>query len=201
MLPQLGKQFLVGAVLGILVFGGVWFSLSGKRTDLEALKGENELLGAEVEKGRQLKANYEALGKKVKEQEKKIAELVALLPLEGERTRVAYMVQKLAVASALGQVQTWANADKPIKNDYYMEYPTTYKYLGGFHEFGRFLSFVSGYEKIINISDIVMTRETGRANASASIEFRLSIYVYDPSAIEKQKAHAAGQAGTVRTQP
>jgi Tfp pilus assembly protein PilO len=78
-----------------------------------------------------------------------------------------------------------------------MEYPTTYKYSGGFHEFGRFLSFVSGYEKIINISDIVMTREAGRASGPASIEFRLSIYVFDPKSIEKPKAQAAGQAGMV----
>jgi Tfp pilus assembly protein PilO len=90
-------------------------------------------------------------------------------------------VQKLASASALGQVQGWVNSDKPIKTEYYMEYPTTYKYLGGFHEFGRFLSNVSGYEKIINISDIVMTRDSGKGRNTAAIEFRLSTYVYDKS--------------------
>jgi type IV pilus assembly protein PilO len=189
-MPQMGKQLAIGALLGLLFSCGVWFALSGKRADLAGMRTANGRLDAEVKKGVKLKANYETLKKEVEEQETRIAELVALLPLESERARVAYSVQKLASASALGQVQNWANADKPVKNEYCMEYPTAYRYSGGFHEFGRFLSFVSGFEKIINISDITMTRETGRAAGPASIEFRLSIYVYDPKSTEKPKAQA-----------
>jgi len=190
MTPQLSRQILAGALIGLLVSGAVWYSLSGTRDELAAMRAANDQLDAAVKKGVQTKSDYETLKQDVGEQEKRIAELVSLMPLESERTGIAYKVQKLASASALGQVQNWSSTDKPTKSEYYTEYPTTYKYSGGFHEFGKFLSFVSGFEKIINISDIVMTRETGRAVGSASIEFRLSIYVYDPKSTENPKAQA-----------
>lgn len=186
-----GKQMMAGTVVGLLISGGVWYFLGDSRTELEGIIVSNEKLAVEVDKGKQLKASYEILKKEVEEQEKRIAELVKLFPAESERSSVAYMVQKLASASALGQVQGWVNADKPIKAEYYMEYPTTYRYTGGFHEFGRFLSLVSGYDKIINISDMVITRATTTNVNSASIEFRLSIYVYEPKVVEKPKAPAA----------
>jgi Tfp pilus assembly protein PilO len=72
-----------------------------------------------------------------------------------------------------------------------MEYATVYKYSGGFHEFGKFLSFASGYEKIINVSDIVMTRDSSKSVSNAAIEFRLSIFVYDPKSVVAAKAKPA----------
>jgi type IV pilus assembly protein PilO len=190
---------MVGALLGLLASGGAWHFLSGDRAALAELKAANGRLDAEVKRGAQVKADYEALKDGALEQEKRIAEMVALMPLEGERARVAQMVQKLASASALGQVQSWS-ADKPTKSEYYTEYPTVYKYSGGFHEFGKFLSLVSGLEKTVNISDIVMTRETGRAAGSATIEFRLSIYVYAPDSAgqDKVQAQAQTQAGAAQ---
>jgi type IV pilus assembly protein PilO len=197
MVPQLGKQLMAGALLGLLISGCAWFFLSGKRAYLAGLRVANKQLDAEVQKGVQMKVNYEALKNEVEEQETRIVDLVSLLPLEGERARVAQMVQKLAGASALGQAQSWS-ADKPIKHEHYTEYPTMYKYSGGFHEFGRFLSLASGFEKIVNISDITMTREAGRATGTATIEFRLSIYVHDPDSKPKALAGAAQAAESSR---
>jgi type IV pilus assembly protein PilO len=200
MTSQIGKQLAIGAVVGVLISGGIWYALGGKREELDGLKNDNEKLVVEVEKGKRLKADYEMLKKEVDEQEKRIAELVKLFPLDSERSRVAYMIQKLASASALGQVQGWVNMDKPIKTEYYMEYPTNYRYLGGFHEFGKFLSFASGFDKIINISDIVMTRDSGKGINSAVIEFRLSIFVYDAKSLPKAPTGATKAALTSKNE-
>jgi Tfp pilus assembly protein PilO len=73
--------------------------------------------------------------------------------------------------------------DKPVKAQYYSEFETLYRYLGGYHEFGRFLSYVSGFEKIINVSDFSVSRNTSRNNEwPIMIEFKLSVFVYDPTA-------------------
>ncbi|MDR0499112.1 MAG: type 4a pilus biogenesis protein PilO [Holophagales bacterium] len=176
------NQSLMGVLLGLIVFGALWFSLGSKRNKLEELKISNEKLNVEVEKGLHFKSNYENLKNEVDEQKSRIAVLIELFTLESDRTRVSHMIQKLASASGLGQFQDQKNTDRPIKNEYYFNYPSVFKYLGGFHEFGHFLSLVSGYEKIINISDIVMTRNTTKNNNPVSIEFCLSVYVYDPSA-------------------
>ena len=185
MIPEARKKMILGALVGLIASGAVWFYLSSKREELEVLKVSNEKLVTEVDKGIQLKTSYEQLIKEVGEQEYRIAELVKLFPIESERARVGQMVQRLAQASGLGQLQSQVNVDRPVKGEYYLEYSSTYKYLGGFHEFGHFLSLVSGYDKIINISDIVITRETTSNRNTigvnpATIEFRLLVFVYDP---------------------
>ncbi|MCL1893380.1 MAG: type 4a pilus biogenesis protein PilO [Holophagaceae bacterium] len=179
----MGKQLGVGVLMGGLIVGAIYYAMGSKREELANFIEENAKLETEVTKGRQLKASYEVLKKEVEEQEERIAELVKLFPLEGEQMRVLQQVQRLASNAGLGRMQEQKNSDKPIKAEYYSEWDTTYRYIGGYMEYGAFLSYVSGYEKIINISDITMDRNTNSANKNtypAVINFRLSVYVYDP---------------------
>jgi type IV pilus assembly protein PilO len=178
---------MAGALAGALLSGCAWFLSSGRRAGLAEMKAANDRLDAKVQEDARSKASCEALKIEVEGREGRIAEMLVLLSTEGERTGVAHVVQKLAGASGLGQALSWS-ADRPLKHEHCTEYPTMYKYSGGFHEFGRFLSLVSGFEKIVNVSDIVMTRDAGRATGTAAIEFRLSVYVQDPD--PKPKAPA-----------
>jgi Tfp pilus assembly protein PilO len=199
MSSQSSKQLAVGALLGLLVCGAVYFALGSKREELAELRAGNEALEAEVEKGRALKASYERLKKEVEEQEERIAELIKLFPLENERPRVTQMVQRLAANAGLS-FQSIGNVPTPIKTEYYSEWVSNFRYSGGFNEYGYFLSLVSGYDKIINISDMEMVRNQN-ANASNPIliNFRLSVYVYDPKAIEvKRPAAPAATSSAAR---
>jgi len=175
------KQSLIGIMLGMIAFTVIWFSLSAKRLHFKELIKSNDQLTIEVKKVTQFKDNFEKLKIEIEEQEMRIAELVQLFASTNERIKITHMVQKLASISGLGQFQEQKNIDNPIRNDYYFDYSSIFKYIGSFHEFGRFLSLISGYEKIINISDIVMTRNAAKNATPVSIEFRLSVYVYDPS--------------------
>jgi len=202
MTPEARKKMILGALVGTLASGAVWFYLGNRRVELEELKTSNEKLVSEVEEGIQLKAGYEKLKQEVGERENRIAELVKSLPLESERARVGQMIQRLANTAGLGQLQSQTNVGNPVKHEYHLEYSSVYKYLGGFHEFGNFLSLISGYNKIINISDIVMARETARNRSlnPASIEFRLSVYVYDTKPIERQADKPVATAKPARNQ-
>jgi Tfp pilus assembly protein PilO len=191
MSSQASKQLTVGALLGLLACGAAYFGLGSKREELDGLRTTNEALEVEVEKGRALKASYEKLKKEVEEQEERIAELIKLFPLESERSRVTQMVQRLASSVGLNS-RSIVNSPKSNKTEYYSEWETNFKYSGGFNEYGNFLSLVSGYDKIINISDMVMERNrTANAVGPVTIDFRLSIYVYDPKSIEAAKRSAA----------
>jgi Tfp pilus assembly protein PilO len=182
---------LVGGLLGLLASGAVWFALSSKREDLAELKASNQKLQAEVDKGKELKASYDSLKAEVEEQEARIAELVRLFALDNERARINQMVQRLAREARLGQMQSQAPVAKPVKAEYYTEYETNYRYPGGFLEYGEFLSYVSGFDKIINISEITMTRNSARNSAyPANIGFKLSVFVYYDSAPAKPAAAA-----------
>lgn len=182
---KIEKQIVLGLLIGVLVLVLVWVLLGGRRGERDSLRAANEVLEAEVVKGTQLKASYEKLKDEVAQQEKRIEELVKLLPQEQDRLRIQHFIQKLASTAGLGQVQKWSNSS-PERKDYVTEYPAIFQYSTGFHQFGQFLSLVTGYDKIINISDISLVRETGRIGNSAMATFKLSLFVYNPAPPEAE---------------
>ncbi|MFZ1614942.1 MAG: type 4a pilus biogenesis protein PilO [Holophaga sp.] len=176
---QLQKQILIGGLAGILITVLTWVFLGSKRTELVALKSNIETLQKEVDKGYQLKANYEKLKVEVAQQEKLIEELIKLMPTDTDKGEIPYRIKKLADLAGIEQVSF--NVESAIKKDYYTEYPYTFAFKAGYHSFGQFTSQVSGYEKIINVSEMQMKRETGKAFWSAGITCRISAFVYNPT--------------------
>jgi type IV pilus assembly protein PilO len=176
---QLQKQILVGGLAGLLITVLTWVFLSGKRTDLENLEINIASLQKEVDKGYQLKANYEKLKIEVAQQEKLIEELVKLMPTDTDKGEIPYRVKKLADTAGIEQVSF--NVEGAIKKDYYTEYPFTFTFRAGYHSFGQFTSQVSGYDKIINVSEMQMKREGGKTLWPVSITCRISAFVYNPA--------------------
>jgi len=176
---QLQKQILVGGLAGLLITVLTWVFLSGKRDERAALKANIVTLEKEVDKGYQLKANYEKLKIEVAQQEKLIEELIKLMPTDTDKGEIPYRIKKLADTAGIEQVSF--NVEGAIKKDYYTEYPFTFTFRAGYHSFGQFASQVSGYEKIINVSEMQMKRESGKTLWPVAITCRISAFVYNPA--------------------
>ncbi|MBK9795810.1 MAG: type 4a pilus biogenesis protein PilO [Holophagaceae bacterium] len=177
--PQLQKQIGVGALVGIVLAGLVYFLLGGKRTDLEALKAGNKTLQAEVDKGKLLKASYEKLREEVAKQDKRIEELIKIMPSETDYGEIPYRIKKIADDAGIDQVSFSLKPER--KDTYYTEKPVEFEFRVGFHSFGQFASLVSGYDKIINVSNIEFIRRTdNRSVYPASVKCNISAFVYNP---------------------
>lgn len=178
--PQLQKQILLGALAGLVLSGIVWFMLGGKRDEIKALDASIEVLQQDVNKGVALKANAEKLRAEIAQQEKRIDELIKIMPNEQDRGELPYRVKKLADAAGLDQ-KLFA-LENPQKRQYYTEYPVRFEFNAGYHTLGQFASLISGYEKIINLSDIVLTRDPGsRGYYPAKLTCKVSAFVYNPA--------------------
>ncbi len=177
--PQLQKQIGLGALAGIILAGLVYFYLGGKRTDLEALHAENSSLQAQVDKGKLLKASYEKLREEVAKQDKRIEELIKIMPSDTDYGEIPYRIKKLADDAGIDQV---AFSLKPERKDaYYTEKPVEFEFRVGYHSFGQFASLVSGYDKIINVSNIEFLRKTdNRTLYPATVKCTISAFVYNP---------------------
>ncbi|NWJ39887.1 MAG: type 4a pilus biogenesis protein PilO [Geothrix sp.] len=177
--PQLQKQIGVGALVGIVLAGLVYFLLGGKRSDLEATNESVKILQAEVDKGKLLKASYEKLREEVAKQDKRIEELIKIMPSETDYGEIPYRIKKIADDAGIDQVSF---SLKPERRDsYYTEKPVEFEFRVGFHSFGQFASLVSGYDKIINISNIEFTRKTdNRSVYPASVKCTISAFIYNP---------------------
>ena len=176
---QLQKQILVGAAAGILVAALVFFLLGGKRSDLEAINADNKTLQAAVDKGKLLKANYEKLREEVAKQDKRIEELVKIMPSETDYGEIPYRIKKIADDAGIDQVSFALKGEK--KTTYYTEKPVDFEFRVGFHSFGQFASLISGYDKIINLSNIEITRKTdSRSVYPAAVKCTISAFIYNP---------------------
>ena len=190
--PQLQKQIGVGAAAGLLVAGLVYFLLGNKRADRDALNADVKTIQVQVDKGKLLKANYEKLREEVAKQDKRIEELIRIMPSESDAGEIPYRMKKIADNAGIDQVSF---ALKPEKREtYYTEKPVEFEFRMGFHSFGQFASLVSGYEKIINITNIDITRKPdARSTYPAVVKCTISAFIYNPEPppVEAAKKPAA----------
>jgi len=187
---QLQKQLLIGGLAGFMLAVLIIFFLGGKRDELAGLRVTNEGLRAQVAKGYALKANYEKLKSEVQEQEKVIDELIKIMSTDADRGELPYRVKKLADAAGIEQVSF--SLLPPSPKEYYTEYPVQFTFRAGFHTLGQFTSLVSGYAKIINISDLQLTRVSGNTLYPVNASCKVSAFVYNPA--KPASAPAAGAA-------
>ena len=177
--PQLQKQIGVGALAGIVLAGLVYFLLGGKRTDLEAIRTENKTLQADVDKGKLLKQSYEKLREEVAKQDKRIEELIKIMPSETDYGEIPYRIKKIADDAGIDQVSFSLKPER--KDAYYTEKPVEFEFRVGYHSFGQFASLVSGYDKIVNISNIEFARKTdNRSVYPATVRCTISAFIYNP---------------------
>lgn len=175
---NLQKQLLIGGLVGILIMALTYILLGGKRDELATLIATNATLQAEVDKGYNLKANAQKLKKEIEEQQKFIDALIKIMPTDSDRGEIPYRIKKLADTAGIDQVSFVV--ENPIKKDYYTQHPFLFTFRAGFHSFGQFSSLVSGYDKIINLSDLQFKRVKGGSIFPATVSCRVSAFVYNP---------------------
>lgn len=194
--PQLQKQIGVGAVAGIVLSGLVYFLLGGKRSELDTVRADVKTLQADVDKGRLLKASYEKLRDEVAKQDKRIEELIKIMPSEADYGEIPYRIKKLADDAGIDQVSFSLKPER--KDTYYTEKPVDFEFRAGYHSFGQFTSLVSGYDKIINVSNIELLRKGDKGGLyPATVKCTISAFIYNPepamAAPAKKPAPAAAK--------
>ncbi len=177
--PNLQKQILVGLIAGLLVSGVTYLLLGGKRDDLKAVTAQCDKLTLDVQKGEQLKANYEKLKEEVEKSQARIDKLVALMPTDTDTGQIPYKIKKLADNSGIDQSSFSVKGER--KDKYYTERMIDFTFRAGYNSFGLFASQVSGYDRIISLSNLQFTRIDSKTSPYAmTVNATVSAYVYNP---------------------
>ena len=177
--PNLQKQILIGLVSGLVLSGIVYLLLGGKRDELTALTDKCKTLEVQVQNGRQLKANYEKLKEEVEKSQARIDKLVALMPTDTDTGQIPYKIKKLADNAGIDQSSFSVKGER--KDKYYTERTVDFAFRAGYNNFGLFASQVSGYERIISLSNLEFTRIDSKNSPYAmTVKATVSAYVYNP---------------------
>ena len=191
--PNLQKQILTGLIAGLLFSGIAYLLLGGKRTDLENLTKQCSDLQLQVEKGRQLKVNYEKLKEEVEKSQARIDKLVALMPTDTDTGEIPYKIKKLADNAGIDQSSFTVKGER--KDKYYTERKIDFDFRAGYNNFGQFASSVSGYERIISLSDLQFTRIDSKGSTyPMRVHATVSAYVYNPEPAQASAPAAAAPA-------
>lgn len=177
--PNLQKQILIGLVSGLVLSGLVYLLLSSKRTDRDNLIKDCDSLQTQVVKGRQLKVEYEKLKEEVDRSQARIDKLVALMPTDTDTGEIPYKIKKLADNAGIDQSSFVVKGER--KDKYYTERMIDFDFRGGYNTFGQFASQVSGYDRIISLSNLQFTRIDGKGSPyPMRVHATVSAYVYNP---------------------
>lgn len=176
---NLQKQILTGLIAGLLISGVAYLLLGGKRDELQVLTDQCQKLQLDVEKGRQLKANYEKLKEEVEKSQARIDKLVALMPTDTDTGQIPYKVKKLADNAGIDQSSFAVKGER--KDKYYTERMVDFDFRAGYNSFGLFASQISGYDRIISLSNLQFTRIDNKTSTyPMTVHATISAYIYNP---------------------
>ncbi len=162
------------AVLG----AGYYFKIKALQVSLASVTAAEAGLRSDLETKAVLAANLEAYRQQMREMEESFGALLAQLPGE---TEVPGLVDDLEF-TALGSGLEFPSIQllPEVAQEFYIEKPIRIEVVGGYHDFGAFVSGVAGLSRIVTLHDFSITAPSGsRSDLNMVITARTYRYKAD----------------------
>lgn len=150
-----------------------------KSLELESKVQEETKLKTEFEQKVQEAANIEKYREQMVDMEKSFSALLSQLPKDTEVPGLLDDITNKGLDSGLSFQAIDLKQEK--KAEFYVELPIDVKVVGGYHDFGTFVSGVAGLPRIVTLHDFVITKSSKNAaggkddTAQASEELSMTI--------------------------
>ncbi len=192
--PQGVKITFCVLLFAALLFAGYWFKVRGQQAELKTHEAtEVQLL--ETFKSKQARVvNLDALKKQLEEMQEIIKKMIEQLPSKTEMPDLLVDISQTALSSGLDNQKFEPGPEVP--KELYVEKPISLKMVGGFHQFGHFVSGVASLPRVVILTmhDISLRpQETGAAlgvNGPLVLEGTVKTYRY----LDPEEAAAAAAA-------
>lgn len=141
---------IISLVLGL----GYWFDTKDQLIELEQQEQREGELKMIFESRSVLAANLDAYKKQLAEMRKSFGAMLRQLPDKTEVADLLVDVSQTGLVSGL-EFELFRPMQE-LPKDFYAELPIRIKVLGGYHEFGEFVSGVAALPRIVTVHDIVI---------------------------------------------
>lgn len=166
---------LVAAIVGI-----VWYLfVSDQRMDLERLETEETNLRAKFEHEQSKAANLEPLKAQLAQMEVMLQQMLRQLPSRTEMSDLIVDISQTALASGINNELFQPGGE--VQMEFYAEKPITLRMVGGYHQFGAFVSGVASLPRVVimTMHDISLTpRDRGGSLGSAPLVLQGTVKTY-----------------------
>jgi type IV pilus assembly protein PilO len=187
------KLFLV-LLLAILVgVGWYYYDTQEQYAALERVRREEKDLRASFEEKQAKAANYEKYKQQLAEMQQTFGAMLRQLPNKKEVADLLVDVSQTGLAAGL-EFQLFQPQNE-IPKDFYAELPIKLRVVGGYHEFGEFISGLAALPRIVTIHDIDIKPVAGQGQRAGALVMEATAATYRYLEEGGAGGQAAPQAG------
>jgi type IV pilus assembly protein PilO len=177
-LPFWGQVALVAVVCASLVCVAYWaypnFSQMQQQNQADAKRLED--LQTEIRRGAAIEAKLPEFEREIANLQKKLEDLLQILPTEPETGELLKWVKNLTDQSNLDLQRFDPGALRPV--EFYREFPINMDVVGDYHDLGVFFDRISKYSRIINVDNVqIGVNSSGKGSIHST--FTATTFVYD----------------------
>lgn len=174
--PAAVMALLVLALFCACLAAGYGFDIRALRLRIELMETEEAGLRAELRSKATLAADLEGQRERVADLELAWAALLRQLPAQNELPALLEDISASGLDSGLQFAGVHVRGE--VLRDHYLELPIDIEVLGGYHDFGQFVSGVARLARIVTLHDFTVQSIEGDHRLSMSISART--YRYRP---------------------
>ena len=146
----------VGIVLVLVTALGIWqFVVKVEIPELEAARNQEQEHRADFETKQRKAANFDEFLNQLETIERDFGTMLSQLPGKSEVDQLLDDITQTALAAGLDERLFQPSGE--ISRDFYAELPIQLRYIGSYHELGRFVSDVAALSRIVTLHDIRIT--------------------------------------------
>ena len=153
--PLPARLFLFVVAFAVIVAGGYFFVVKDKTILLERAQAEEVNLKRSFEGKAHEAANLDAYRTQMVKMQESFGEVIKQLPEEIEVPDLLEDLDSKVADSRLEMVHIDPLESK--NTEFYVELPIQIEVLGGYHEFGAFVSGVAGMPRIVTLGDFTIS--------------------------------------------
>ncbi|MFT5395040.1 MAG: type IV pilus assembly protein PilO [Gammaproteobacteria bacterium] len=175
--PMPVKAILFAVVFVAIVYAGWHFDITEQRVTLSGLeKKERDQLGV-LDVRQKKAANLNALKEQMKEMQQNFGDMVRQLPNKTEVAGLLIDISQTGLSAGLEFKLFQPLGEAP--REFYAELPINISVVGGYHQFGEFVSGIASLPRIVTTHDISITPVTGESvNGVPQLEMKAVAKTY-----------------------
>ncbi|TRX57859.1 type 4a pilus biogenesis protein PilO [Thalassomonas sp. M1454] len=177
--PKAAK-IILAVVLVVFVSYFVYYILvSDKITELDRVIAEESKLKTDYQAKYFVAANLELFREQMEEAEEMFAKQVKRLPESHETPGLLDDITFVGTTSRLDfKKLNWL---EEIKREFYTELPIEVEVSGSYHDFGEFVSKISGLPRIVTLHDFAIVGDAKGSENSLTLKLQAKTYKYRES--------------------
>lgn len=174
--PMAGRAVVIALLCAAILGAGYWFDTRTQLETLERATQKEQELRRTFEHRAAQAANLDAYREQMVQMEDSFGAMLRQLPSRTEVAELLVDISQTGLASGLEFRLFRPQQESP--KEFYAELPIQISVVGGYHDFGRFVSGVAALPRIVTLHDVNINAPTAQSGGKLSMDIVARTYRY-----------------------